>query len=66
MARSIDARASHSTFTPKGTVISERSSPMMRAMVMAVIGSVWVRYGRLNSFENITPSTPPACRSCNS
>ncbi len=32
---------------------------MMRAMVIAVIGSVLVRYGRLNSLLIITPSTPP-------
>lgn len=42
-ARSMDARPSHNTFTPYGTEISGSSSPMMRAIVIAVIGSVLVR-----------------------
>ena len=39
---------------------------MILAIVIAVIGSVLVRYGRLNSLEIITPSTPPDCRASSS
>ncbi len=66
-ARSSEAFGSQSTFTPYGTRRSCLSSPMMRAMAATVIVSTFVRYGRLNSLENITASTPPACsaaRSC--
>jgi hypothetical protein len=42
-ARSMLAVASQRTFTPKGTSIASLISPMMRAMVTAVMGSVLVR-----------------------
>ena len=39
---------------------------MILAIVIAVIGSVLVRYGRLNSLLTITPSTPPDCSASSS
>ncbi len=38
---SIDALPSHSTFTPWGTSKCGNSSPMILAIVIAVIGSSW-------------------------
>jgi carbamoyl-phosphate synthase large subunit len=58
-ARSMVAIGSHRTSTPKGTFIWGINSPIIRAIVATVTIGTFVKYGRLNSFENITPSTPP-------
>ncbi len=47
-------------------MISGSNSPMILAIVIAVIGSVFVRYGRLNSLLIMMPSTPPLCSASSS
>src|SRR5437867_538498 len=49
---------SQSRFTPKGMLISCRSSPTTDDMAAVISGPTCSWYGRSDSLQNITPSTP--------